>query len=274
VTRGEPLAAALARLYALALRDDPGDLDLYLALVERTGGPVLELAAGTGRLAVPLAEAGHRVVGVDIDPAMLDRARAAAADAGVGDRLELVTADARTVRLPEAGSFRLAFIGLGSILLLDARADQQAVIRTLADHLAPGGLAVVDAWLPDADDLGRYDGRLGHEWLRTDPDTGETVSKTTAAVHDAATGTVRLTVVFDAWTPGGPVRRWAREDRLRLTGADELAAFAEAAGLEVETVAGGHDLEPLRSGAERVVLVARRPGRATERIATARSAER
>ena len=70
-----PRAAALARLYDLDLHDDPGDLDLYLALADRAGGPILELAAGTGRLAVPLAAAGHRVTAVDLDPAMLDRAR-------------------------------------------------------------------------------------------------------------------------------------------------------------------------------------------------------
>ena len=60
---------AFARLYDLDLSDDPGDLDLYLALAGRMGGPILELGAGTGRLAVPLATAGHQVTAVDIDPA-------------------------------------------------------------------------------------------------------------------------------------------------------------------------------------------------------------
>ena len=64
-------ARALARLYDLDLLDDPGDLDLYLALAGRAGGPILELATGSGRLAVPLAEAGYDVTGVDLDPAML-----------------------------------------------------------------------------------------------------------------------------------------------------------------------------------------------------------
>jgi SAM-dependent methyltransferase len=68
----DPTAAALARLYDLDLVDDPGDADLYLALAARAGGPVLELAVGTGRLAIPLAEAGYEVTGVDLDPAMLD----------------------------------------------------------------------------------------------------------------------------------------------------------------------------------------------------------
>jgi SAM-dependent methyltransferase len=68
---------ALARYYDLDLRDDPGDVDLYLALAARTGGPVLELAAGSGRIAVPLAAAGYGVTGVDNDPAMLARAELA-----------------------------------------------------------------------------------------------------------------------------------------------------------------------------------------------------
>ena len=69
-------ATRLAAFYDLDLRDDPGDLDLYLALADREGGPVLELGVGTGRLAVPLAAAGHAVTGVDDDAAMLARAAA------------------------------------------------------------------------------------------------------------------------------------------------------------------------------------------------------
>jgi SAM-dependent methyltransferase len=260
-TMPERAADALARLYDLDLATDPGDLDLYLALAARTGGPILELAAGTGRLAVALAADGYEVTGVDIDPAMLARARRAADVAGraVARRLTLVEGDARTVRLPGAGAFRLASIPLNSIFLMGTRADQLAAVATLAAHLDPGGLAVVDAWLPDADDLARYDGRLVLEWVREEPGTGRVVTKTGAAEHDAATGVVRLTTIFEAGAPGEPTVRWVRADRLRLVGPDELASFAESAGLVVEQLAGGYDLEPLGAGAERVVLVARRP---------------
>ena len=192
---------------------------------------------------------------------MLARARAAAAAAGatVAGRLRLVEGDARTIRLPEAGHYRLAAIPLNSVFLMGTRREQADAVATLAAHLAPGGLAVVDAWLPDADDLSRYDGRLVLEWVREEPGTGRTVTKTGSAIYDASSGVVRLTTIFDVSGAGGATVRWVRVDRLRLVGPDELVGFAEAAGLVVDALAGDYDLGPLELGAERVILVARRP---------------
>lgn len=253
-------AAALARLYDLDLRDDPGDIDLYRALADRAGGPILELAVGSGRLAVPLARAGHPVTGVDRDPAMLARARSRAAEAGVpSERLALHEADLVDVRLPDAGRYAFAFLALNSLMVLPARDAQRAALRTIAAHLAPGGIAAVDLWLPDADDLGRYDGRMILEWIRPDPTTGALVTKTGSAVHDAATGTIVLTSMFDEARQGEPPDRWIRQDRLRLVSSDDLCEFAEAAGLRVELLAGGYDLGAFEPGAERAVLVAERP---------------
>ena len=258
----ETAAEALARLYDLDLSEDPGDLDLHLALAARADGPVLELASGSGRLTVPLARAGHEVTGVDLDPAMLARARVAADAAGVAvaRRVRLVQDDARQVRLPDARGYGLAMIPLNSIFLMGSRADQAAAVATLAAHLAPGGLAMVDAWLPDAEDLARYDGRLVLEWTREDRGTGMTVTKSGSAIYEGASSSVRLTTIFEEGRQGEPPVRWVRVDRLRLVTPDELAAFAEAAGLEVETLAGDYDLGPLDGAAERVVMIARKPG--------------
>ncbi len=252
-------AAALARYYDLDLRDDPGDLDLYRALLTRQPGPVLELAAGSGRLAVPLAVAGHEVVALDNDPAMLARTAAAwTARRGrrAAERLRTVEADLTTVRLDER--FGMVFIGLNSLLLMADEDAQAAAFRTIAAHLAPDGLAVVDVLLPDAGDLALYDGRLLVEWVRTDPETGDQVIKLASARHDAASATVDLTQIFDA-TPveGGPVHRVVRTDRLRLVSARELHLLAEAAGLVVEEVVGDYQMTPLGPGAERAVLLAR-----------------
>jgi SAM-dependent methyltransferase len=300
---------ALARYYDLDLRDDPGDLDLYLALAARTGGPVLELAAGSGRIAVPLAAAGYQVTGVDNDPAMLGRAELAwkrvldeapdrpprpngpgrrasarrtqanpSAAAATGARgatqaahprgsasrrgagslgtLDLVEADLTTVRLRER--FALTILALNTLLLLERPERQVAALRTLAAHLRPDGLAVVDIWLPGPEDLAVYDGRMLLEWIRDDPETGERVAKLDSARFDSATATVVLTQLFDASAPdGGALRRTMRSDRLRLVGAHELVRMAEDAGLAVEELAGDHRMGAFGPGDERVILVGR-----------------
>src|ERR1035437_331930 len=124
-TRREPAtAAALARLYDVDVLDDQGDLDLYLALAARTGGPILELGSGSGRLAVPLAEAGYEVTAVDLDGAMLDRLRARAQKAGadVADRLSVVEADLVGLPVLPGATFGLAILALNSIMVLELRA--------------------------------------------------------------------------------------------------------------------------------------------------------
>jgi SAM-dependent methyltransferase len=253
-------AAALARLYDVDMVDEPGDLDLYRALAARTEGPILELAVGTGRLAVELALHGRRVTGVDIDPAMLDRARDRARRAGVAERaLALVEADMRDVTLPEAGSFGFGFVALNSLLVLGDRDAQRATVATLAHHLGPGGIAAVDVWLPDADDLARFDGRVILEYPRQDPETGRLVVKVGSALHDPSRQIVSLTTIYEEGEPGRPADRWVRQDRLRLVSVDELLSFAEDAGLVVETIAGTYDLDSVGPTSDRAILVARMP---------------
>ncbi len=180
-TTGETTADLLARYYDLDLEDDQGDIDLYLAMAERTGGPILELAAGSGRIAVPLARAGYRVTAVDNDPAMLRRLADAWAAARPGTRrrpagdVELVEADLTGLSLQRG--FGLGIIGLNSLLLLEGPAAQRQAMRVLAAHLRPGGIAIVDVVVLDAGDLAAYDSRIFLDWMRPDPSTGDMIEQ-------------------------------------------------------------------------------------------------
>ena len=263
VSRGRCVSVGddLARWYDLDLADDPGDLDLYRALTARAGGPVIELAAGTGRIAVPLAAGGLEVVGVDNDPAMLARARARweaerhARRVRRGGRLRLVQAD--LFEVPPEPRFGLAVLALNTCFLLGDAIRQQAALAVMARHLRRGGLAVVDAWLPSVEDLAVYDGRLVLEWVRDDPETGQRVVKLGSASYDPATRRLELTSIFEASPPaGGPVTRHLRRDVLHLTSAAELVRAVSDAGLVVEEIGGDHDLSPFGPGSPRVVLVA------------------
>ncbi|HLX35262.1 MAG TPA: class I SAM-dependent methyltransferase [Candidatus Limnocylindrales bacterium] len=263
--RPETASEALARLYDLDLSEDPGDLDLYLATAARTGGPIVELGVGSGRIAAPLAAAGHIVIGVDDDPAMLARAERRLAATKGARRLRLIRADMVEVRRTDLGTAAadgagLVLIALNTILLAADRRRQRRLLATMAELLRPGGLVVVDAWLPSIDDLVRFDGRLSLEWLRRDPESGHEVTKLAAAWYDETSRVVTLTTIFDEGEPGTTPRRWTRSDALRLIGADELMAFAEEGGLVVEQLAGDHDLGPFGPGSERAILIARKPG--------------
>jgi SAM-dependent methyltransferase len=266
--RDPETTAALARLYDVDLLEDPGDIDLYLAMAGRTGGPILELAAGSGRVTVPLAEAGYEVTAIDIDAAMLARLQlrldeAAGAAPEIRGRVHAVQADLIGLELEGGARFRLAILALNSILLLDSRESQRAALETMAQHLAPGGVAIVDVWLPSADELARYDGRLSLEYVRPDPETGLTVVKTASAQHEPTRGRVDLTAIYEEGAPGRPPSRWLRQDRLRLLDAEELTVMAEDAGLVVEVLAGAYDLSPIVNHDERAILVARRRGRSS-----------
>lgn len=127
------------------------DLAFITALAKETGGPLLELACGTGRLTIPLAEAGFEIVGLDRSGAMLAVARTKAQVLGapVRERLRFVEADMATFDLPER--FGLAFaVFRGFMLLVDVEA-QLAALAAARRHLRPGGLLVLDLFDPRLD---------------------------------------------------------------------------------------------------------------------------
>ena len=132
----------LARYYDWEHAAFEDDVAMYLGFAKRTGGPVLELGCGTGRLLLPLAAAGVRVVGVDSSAQMLAVAHEALDRKGLLGTAELRRADMRDVALEER--FRLAFVALDSFGLLRRRGDQQAALLRAYHHLRPGGLLVLD----------------------------------------------------------------------------------------------------------------------------------
>ena len=117
------------------------------------GGSVLELGIGTGRLALPLAQRGMEVHGVDASPAMLEKLRT---KPGAAD-IKVTVGDFASVQLrPE--SFSVVLLAINTIFALPDQDAQVAVFQNAARHLAPGGSFVVEAWIPD---LGRFQGGRG-----------------------------------------------------------------------------------------------------------------
>ena len=127
----------------------------------RSGGPVLELGVGTGRIAVPVAAAGIAVVGVDTSAGMLEVARERAELAAVA--VDLRHGDMREP--PVEGTFPLVIVPFRSLLHMETDDDRRAALRAVAIHLAPGGRLVFDVFTPGADDIADTHGR----WLEREP---------------------------------------------------------------------------------------------------------
>jgi SAM-dependent methyltransferase len=115
-------------------------VDLLAALVG--DGRALELGIGTGRVAIPLAARGVPVAGVDLSPYMLERLRAKPEAAGI----EAVEGDFATTRVP--GSFRLAYLVFNTITNLTTQDEQVACFENVARHLEPGGVFVMEVFVP------------------------------------------------------------------------------------------------------------------------------
>lgn len=243
----------LARYYDWEHDDYDADIPLYLDFARRTGGPVLEVACGTGRLMVPLLEQGLRVVGVDNSGPMLERARQVIGRAGLASRATLHEADVRQLDLRER--FRLAILGLDSFGLLPTIDDQVDALVRIRRHLEPDGLLVLD--------LSNGNGRgaeppdeLVLQHAGTDPETGRPLSKWTARGTDHAEQVDSYTYFYDEIQVDGSVRRSTTTLNLRYFGRFELELLLERAGFASEAFYGSYDLAPFAMGCERLIAVA------------------
>ena len=124
------------------------DLELYRNFAELCGGKILELACGSGRVLLPLAQDGHDVTGVDTSVEMLALARTQIEAAGVAAHCILVRQNIISLHLEQ--KFRLAFIALGSFSHIITRKEQAAALRVIHAHLSPGGTFIVDISNTDA----------------------------------------------------------------------------------------------------------------------------
>jgi SAM-dependent methyltransferase len=251
--------AQLARLYDGFVFE--GDLPLYLELARAQGSQVLEVACGSGRVLVPMVRAGFDVVGIDVSPHMLALAREKLESLPDGAGMaRLQQADMRTFRL-ERADFDLAIFAVKSFAYLLEKQDQLRCLRTIADHLRPGGLLAIDVMHPQPDWLGARPGAMHADLLQRVPERGYTLSRVESVVSTDQARQVRVIrsayeVIDDR---GALIEKRFVEWPYRWTHRFEAEHLLERAGFEVEAVHGGYAGEPLTSGSPSMVFLARKP---------------
>jgi SAM-dependent methyltransferase len=213
------------------------DVPFYVDEARRVSpGPVVELGVGTGRIAVPIAVEGIRVIGVDSSAGMLEVARERAESAGVANLVELRLGDLRAP--PVSERVELVICPFRSYLHLRTDAERLRALLAARDLLVPGGRLVFDVFAPGADDIAETDGR----WLEREPEIFER----------ADWDTERRTLTLSVRGPTGEATL-----ALAWLSADEWRALLERAGFEVVALYGWFDRRPFRGG-EDMVWIARR----------------
>ncbi len=228
----------IARIYDPWSRSVVEDVDFYVEEALASGGPVVELAVGTGRIAVPVAEAWIDVIGVDASPGMLEVAREAALARGVAGRLDLRVGDLR--RPPVRERVPLVICPFRSLLHMPDEREKLRALRAARGLLAPGGRFVFDVFAPSGEDIAETNGR----WLEREPGIFE------RADWDEAARRLTLSV------RGGDA--YATME-LHWLGAPEWRRLLDEAGLELDALYGWFDRRPYEGG-EDMVFACRRRG--------------
>ena len=227
---------AIARLYDPWSRSVTEDVSFYVDEARRAGEPVVELGVGTGRIAVPIAAEGIRVIGVDSSAEMMAVCREHAELAGVADRVELRLGDLAAPPVDERAP--LVICPFRSYLHLHSDDERLRALRAAHAILVPGGRLAFDVFAPAEDDVAATHGR----WLEREPGIYERAHWDT----DARTLTLSVRGAQGAATMS-----------LAWLSPPEWRALLEAAGFEVEACYGWFDRRPYASG-EDTVWIARR----------------
>jgi SAM-dependent methyltransferase len=223
---------AFADRYEEWSADMTADIAFYVGLARQAGGPLVELAVGNGRVAIPVAQAtGQRVIGIDSSPAMLRQAQASAAEAGV--QLDLREGDMSGLVLGEPAG--LIYCPFRALLHLPTWAARRRTFERVAASLRPGGRFAWNAFAFDHKIAARLDGQHRQEPV---PHTNR-----------YAVGDNRIDITLD----GGAQSSlwWATKN--------EWLGLIDVAGLELEALYGGFAQEPFGDDSLEYVFIARRP---------------
>jgi len=207
------------------------DIPFYVDLAREADGPLVELAIGSGRVAIPVAQAtGRKVIGIDSSPAMLKKAREGAAEAGV--KLDLREGDIRDLALSTPAA--LIYCPFRALLHLQTWADRRRTFERVASSLKPDGRFAWNAFAMDHRVAANLD--------------GEHQEKPLPHTIRYAVGDNRIDLTLD---DGGTNSLWWATK-------NEWLGLIDVAGLKLEALYGGFAGEPIDDESREYVFVTRR----------------
>jgi SAM-dependent methyltransferase len=234
-----------------------GDISFYVTQATNAGDPVLELASGTGRVLIPIAQAGVEITGLDLSPAMLDvtQRRIDALPTDVQRNITLVEGDMTSFDLGK--KFALILIPFNSFCLLTTAELQRACLGRISEHLEPGGRLAFSVFDPNIGIIAKHSGVMGSAVKRykefADPESGQRV-----VVYDSRDYDLNAQLIAQEWVfetlddRGSMISREYTTIRLRYLFRYEMQYLLELCGFEIEALYGDFRRGPFQAGRHQV----------------------
>lgn len=257
-SRSAGFYATIARYYDSEHHDKDEDLPLYSEVADEAGGSVLIIGSGTGRLMLHLAAEGHDVHGIEMESAMLDRARLKRdASPGLADRVTFHFADALDPKLKIDEKFSLVIIPYNTFMHFLTLETQLTLLKRAKSWLAEGGMIVID--LPNA---GEAYSSLDSEAIileRTflEHETGHLVMQQSVSRLDRTEQNMEISWIYDEINGDGVVQRTIVPVTVHYFFLSEITLLLQAAGFSVDTVYGDFDGSPFYDGCPRMIVLGR-----------------
>jgi SAM-dependent methyltransferase len=247
-----------ARLYDMFYDDVTEDVAMYQGFAKRAGRRVLEVGVGTGRVAIPLAQTGCAVTGIDTSEEMLAIAREKARRADIRDPVKFVRADMRDFDL--SAHFDLVIVPINTFMHNTTLDDQLATLAAIRRHFTQQGLLIVDLFNPDPNSPD--DQRLVLHRVRPGaPDRSgahsQPVLQFTVRSIDWGSQLSSVTFIVDEPDERGAIHRTVFPFEMRFLFRNEVELLMRQAGFAIEAVYGSYDLDPFDAGAEKMIVVAK-----------------
>lgn len=238
----------------------PGDVDFYVEEARRAAGEVLELGCGTGRILIPIAQAGIPIVGVDRSVDMLGRAKKKVLELPpkIRQGIKLIRGDMRDFELGR--EFNLIIIPFRAFLHLLTSEDQRQALLNIREHLADGGRLIINNFDPRLDIIAAHDGPLGGALKKDDefihPETKRHVVVWDSRQYDPGDQTVDQLFIYEELDDEGrSLSRVFSTYTLRYLYRFEMQYLLELSGYTVEALYGDFKRGPFRYGGEQIWVV-------------------
>ena len=230
------------------------DIPFYVEEATRSGGTVLELGCGTGRVSIPIARAGIDIVGIDASSAMLARAREKSREAGIPN-LKLLWADMRDFNL--SSEFNLVIIPFRGLLSLLSVDDEIRTLTNIKRHLAPGGKLIFDIFVPDLNMMVQEGDVPYHFRDVTDTETGRHLVVWNQANYDAFSQVMSIRTTIEQLDDSGRVSsKMYRDFALRYIFRWEMHHLLGLCGYDVRAMYGNFERGEFREDSTEMVWVA------------------